>query len=74
VLRRGGDRIAAELLDHGDSGVELQLFRNGEFFYRRRHLTRGIAEVEARGCRRTYEADGWIATRAAIISSVKPSI
>lgn len=59
TLTRGVERIAAELRHHGQWGSELQLFRDGEFFYGQRYETREIALLEAADYRQQLEADGW---------------
>lgn len=59
TLRKDGRVLHAELRDDRDAGAELQIFRDGEWTYGRRYLSRGIALEEAAGCRAQFEADGW---------------
>jgi hypothetical protein len=59
TLRKGAARLDAELRDHGQYGVELQLLREGVLIYGHRYDHRDFALDEAAGCRRLYEKDGW---------------
>jgi hypothetical protein len=64
TLRKGTDTQSAQLQDSEEFGVELQLLRNGELVYARRHESDALAAEEATAYRREQEADGWIAAGA----------
>jgi hypothetical protein len=59
TLTKGGRTRYAELRDHGEWGVEFQLFADGEFLYGRRCASRdlAVALVEAERAQRLN--DGW---------------
>jgi len=60
TLRKGTDRQTAELRT-SPTGVELQLLRNGAWYFGRRHETRELALLEAAVVRQDLERDGWTA-------------
>jgi len=62
TLRKGTQTKTAELRTHA-GGVELQLSRNGEWYYGRRHERRAFALEDAAAARRQLEQDGWIQQR-----------
>jgi hypothetical protein len=47
TLQKDGRRLACELRDHGEWGVEVQVYREREFLYGRRWATRALALEEA---------------------------
>jgi hypothetical protein len=47
TVQKDGRRLACELRDDGDFGVEIQVSRDGEFLYGRRGATRALALEEA---------------------------
>jgi hypothetical protein len=47
TLRRGDDTQSAQLQELQAFGIELQLLRNGELAYARRHESAAFAEEEA---------------------------
>jgi hypothetical protein len=61
TLGKGTDTQTALLQDSEDFGVELQLLRNGDVVYARRHESDELAIAEAAAYRRELEADGWTA-------------
>ena len=60
-MRKLHQYVDAELRDHGDAGVQIQFFVNGELAYGRRWPTRALALSEAAGKRAELERDGWMA-------------
>jgi hypothetical protein len=63
ILQKDGRHVACELRDGGpDFGVEVRLFRDGEFYSGRLCATRELAERHADGLRATLERDGWSVT------------
>src|SRR5207247_5829861 len=56
---RSGEQIDAELLGHGESGWELQLYRRGEFYAGRRFNQRAQAIAYGDLVRGDLEAEGW---------------
>jgi len=60
-LRRPHQQIDALLVDHGDAGVDLQFFHNGDLVYTRRWDTREGAVSEAAEKRVELERGGWAA-------------
>jgi hypothetical protein len=47
AIRKDGRQLDCELRDHGEWGVEVQVYREREFLYGRRWATRALALEEA---------------------------
>jgi len=47
TIQKDGRNLTCELRDDGEWGVELQVYREGEFLYGRRWATRALALAEA---------------------------
>jgi hypothetical protein len=47
AIRKDGQQLDCELRDHGQWGVEVQIYREREFLYGRRWPTRALALEEA---------------------------
>jgi len=60
TLTKGTDAESAQRQESDEFGVELQLLRNGELLYARRHESDTLAVEEAAASRRELEADGWM--------------
>jgi hypothetical protein len=69
LLSKDGARWSAELLGHGEYGCELQLLRDGEFRYGRRHHLREYAIAEGEHWRRELEAKGWASCFDPLVAS-----
>jgi hypothetical protein len=63
TLRRGGDTQSAQLQELQEFGIELQLLRNGELVYARRHESAVLAAEEAAAYLQQQQADGWLSGR-----------
>jgi hypothetical protein len=59
TLQKDGERLSAEIKNHGSHGLELQVLCNGEVYFGHRHAWREFALEEAAARRRTLEAYGW---------------
>lgn len=59
TMRKDGKQTECGLLGHGEYGWEVQLLRDGAWFYGRRWITRALALAEADAIRRQFERDGW---------------
>jgi hypothetical protein len=59
-MRKDGEQTDCALLGHGEWGWEMQLLRNGEWFYGRRWTLRAKALAEADEKRQELERDGWL--------------
>jgi hypothetical protein len=57
-IRKEGRQLDCQLRGNGEHGWELQLLRNGEWFYGRRYPTRGLAQAEADAIRARYIGEG----------------
>jgi hypothetical protein len=57
-IRKEGRQLYCQLLGHGEYGWEVQLLRNGEWFYGRRYPTLALAQAEADAIRDQYVRDG----------------
>jgi hypothetical protein len=62
TLTRKGERVDAELLFHGEYGVEIQFLYGGGMAYGRRWTLRGQAVQEATERRIEWEEEGWTAS------------
>jgi hypothetical protein len=60
---RGAVQWRAEARDFGESGVELQFHRDGEFVHGHRCETRALAVLQAQTVAEAYEMDGWTCSR-----------
>ena len=58
-LRKNHRTVDAELLFHGEYGVEIQFLYNGEMAYGRRWPARALAIAEADDKRTELERAGW---------------
>jgi hypothetical protein len=58
-MTKNGNRVDAELREHGQWGWECQFFYNGDFAYGRRWTTRADALAEAEAKRQELERAGW---------------
>jgi hypothetical protein len=58
-LRKMYDHIDAVLRDHGDEGVEIEFFYNGELVYGRRWAARAPGVSDAASKRAALELSGW---------------
>ena len=58
-MRKQNLQVDAELRDHGEAGVDLQFFYNGELVYDRRCGTRAVALEEAFAKRLELDRGGW---------------
>ncbi len=59
TLIKRGRRVEAELLDHGQHGVEVQFLHEGLMAYARRWRSRALALAEADDERVRLMRDGW---------------
>jgi hypothetical protein len=60
AIRKDGRRLDGELRDHGEWGVEVQVFREGEFLYGRRWATRALSLEEADKQKARYLREGGV--------------
>ena len=60
---RGTNQQRAELRDFGESGVELQFYRDDAFVHGHRCETRALARLQAQTIAEAYEMDGWTCSR-----------
>ena len=60
TIRTGGRQIDCELCDHGAWGVEVQIYREGEFRYGRRWATLALALEEADSRKAQYLSEGGV--------------
>jgi hypothetical protein len=58
TIQKYGHRLDCELRDHGNWGVEVQIYREQEFLYGRRWPTRELALEEADDQKATYLRKG----------------
>jgi hypothetical protein len=58
-MRKDNEQIDCAFLGHGEWGWEMQLLRNGEWFYGRRRTLRAEAQAEADDKRDELKRDGW---------------
>jgi hypothetical protein len=59
-IQKDGHRLDCELSDHGDWGVEVQIYRQRQFLYGRRWPTRELALEEADDQKATYLRKGGV--------------
>jgi hypothetical protein len=57
-VRKEGRQLDCQLRGHGEYGWEVQLLRNGDWFYGRRYPTRALAQAEANAIRDEYIREG----------------
>jgi hypothetical protein len=57
---KDGRRIDCELRDHGEAGVEVQLWRDGEFYAGRRFDRHDQAKAHAEWTRQNLQQAGWL--------------
>jgi hypothetical protein len=60
AIRKDGRQLACELRDDGEAGVEVQMFRDGEFLFGRRWATRALALEEADERKAQYLREGGV--------------
>ena len=60
AIRKDGQQLDCELRDHGEWGVEVQIYREREFLYGRRWPTRVLALEEADDQRAAYLRKGGV--------------
>jgi hypothetical protein len=60
TVQKDGRRLACELRDDGEAGVEVQMFRDGEFLFGRRWSTRALALEEADERKAQYLREGGV--------------
>jgi hypothetical protein len=60
AIRKDGQQLDCELPDHGERGVEVQVYREREFLYGRRWPTRALALEEADDQRAAYLRKGGV--------------
>jgi hypothetical protein len=60
TVEKNGRRLACELRDDGEAGVEVQMFRDGEFLFGRRCTTRGLALEKADEWKAQYLREGGV--------------
>jgi len=60
-LAKGTDSVTADLLQHEGGATQLQIARNGKWYFGRRYDTRALALKDAQWFRRDLEGDGWTA-------------
>lgn len=60
AIRKDGQQLDCELRDHGDWGVEVQIYRNREFLYGRRWPSRELALEEADDQKAAYLRRGGV--------------
>ena len=60
TVEKDGRQLACELRDDGEAGVEVQMSRDSEFLYGRRHATRALALEEADGQKAHYLREGGV--------------
>jgi hypothetical protein len=58
--RKDGRQLDCELRDHGEWGVEVQVYREREFLYGRRCATRALALEEADEQKARYLREGGV--------------
>jgi hypothetical protein len=60
TIRKYGRQLDCELRDHGQWGVEVQVYREREFLYGRRWPSRALAPVEADAQKTSYLSKGGV--------------
>jgi hypothetical protein len=60
AVRKDGRQLDCELRDHGAWGVEVQVYREGEFLYGRRWASRALALEEADERKTQYLREGGV--------------
>jgi hypothetical protein len=60
AVRKDGRQLDRELRDHGEWGVEVQVYREREFLYGRRWATRALALEEADEQKARYLREGGV--------------
>jgi hypothetical protein len=60
AVRKDGRQLDCELRDHGAWGVEVQVYREGEFLYGRRWASRALALAEADERKAQYLREGGV--------------
>jgi hypothetical protein len=60
AIRKDGQQLDCDLRDHGEWGVEVQIYREPEFLYGRRWPTRALALEEADQQKATYLRKGGV--------------
>jgi hypothetical protein len=60
AIRKEGRQLDCELRDHGTWGVEVQVYREGEFLYGRRWASRALALEEAGERKAQYLREGGV--------------
>jgi hypothetical protein len=60
AIEKNGRRLACELRDDGEAGVEVLMSRDGDLLYGRRHATRALALEEADGQKARYLREGGV--------------
>ena len=60
AIRKDGRQLDCELRDHGEWGVEVQMYRDREFLYGRRWATRALALEEADEQKARYLREGGV--------------
>jgi hypothetical protein len=58
TVEKNGRQLACELRDDGEAGVEVQVYRDGDLLYGRRHATRAAALEEADDQQARYSPRG----------------
>ena len=60
AVRKDGRQLDCELRDHGEWGVEVQVYREREFLYGRRWATRALALEETDEQKTRYLREGGV--------------
>jgi hypothetical protein len=60
TVEKNGRQLGCELRDDGEAGVEVQMYRDGELLYGRRHATRARALEEADEQKARYLREGGV--------------
>jgi hypothetical protein len=60
AVRKDGRQLDCELREHGEWGIEVQVYRDREFLYSRRWATRALALEEADEQRARYFRKGGV--------------
>jgi hypothetical protein len=60
TIQKDGRRLACELRDDGEAGVEVQVSRDGELLYGRRWANRALALEEADERKAQYLSEGGV--------------
>jgi hypothetical protein len=74
AIRKDGQQVECELRDHGEWGVEVQVYREREFLYGRRWPTRALALAEATESGSKTAASSWRERRAGMAEDNSKSL